>query len=311
MRRAIKRKVKKKYLKYRPYSRSVFFNRILDAIFNIFHPEDDKEFAKHHFHERMGYELNYDNPQTYNEKIQWLKIYDRTKLHTICADKFLVRDYVAKKIGDKYLIPLLFKTKDVEEIIPENIPDCPCIIKTNHDSGTYIFIKDKKNQDWNVIQKRLKKAMAFNYYFNLREWQYKNIEPLVIVEKLLVQEDGSIPCDYKFHCANGKLLFIQVDSDRVTNHSRNLYDSDWNLLPIQFYEKNGSIDNRPHNLKDMIKLAETLSKAFSFARIDFYEVNKKVYFGEITFHPAAGFEKFTPNKWDLIFGKKITLPLNQ
>ncbi|WP_440122509.1 ATP-grasp fold amidoligase family protein [Tenacibaculum sp. Ill] len=257
----------------------------------------------------MGYKLDLQKPLTLNSKIQWLKLNERSNLHTICADKYKVRNFIKKTLGEEYLIPLFFVTKDVNKITPENLPSTPFIIKTNHDSGTYFIVKDKSNQDWNEIKKALKSSLKNNYYYKGKEWQYKNIDPCIIVEKLLQTSEGTIPSDLKFHCFNGKVTFIQVDIDRKTNHRRSLFDINWNLLDFQIHYPKGGYVKKPDSLDKLIEFSEKISKNFTLARVDFYEVNNKIFFGEITFHPESGFGNISPIEWDYKLGDLLELPI--
>ncbi|GGW63251.1 teichuronopeptide biosynthesis TupA-like protein [Winogradskyella epiphytica] len=268
----------------------------------------DKFIIKSSFKKHMGYTLDLDNPQTLNEKINWLKLYDRDELHTLVADKYKVRAYVEKKIGAKYLIPLLYQTKDSNNIRPENLPDNNYIIKTNHDSSGGVIVRESSEIDWNSTRKRFKRLLKENHYYSTIEWQYKNIEPRIIVEKLLTNDDGSIPDDYKCHCFNGKLEFVMIDFDRHTNkRTRNLYDSNWNLIPCNWGRPYGRDVPRPENFEELKFLAETLAKDFKYVRVDFYLVKGHIYFGEITFHHASGFQKFYTDECDYKFGQLLNL----
>lgn len=297
--------LKKKYRENRYKIKNAILLTIVDYLYEIIFPF--KTTIQKRYKKVFKTKLNLKKPTTFNEKIQWLKLHDRTILHTICADKLAVREYIKKEIGEKYLIPLHYNTKKITEIDPSILPDFPVVIKPNHNSGSYFIINNKDEQDWENIRKKLKESLNINYYYYWREPQYKNIEPQIIVEKLLTQKNGTVPYDYKFHCINGKVSFIQVDMDRQTKHTRNLYDSAWNLLNVKYtYDKTGA-KAPPKSLKKMIQLAEKLATPFCYVRIDFYESNDKVYFGEITFHPEAGFGRFTPLNWDLKFGEQIKL----
>ncbi|SHJ59661.1 TupA-like ATPgrasp [Arenibacter nanhaiticus] len=269
----------------------------------------DKAFLKKQFKNNFGYPINLDHPKTLNEKILWLKLNDRTRLHTISADKFAVRDYIKEKIGNEYLIPISFMTKNVNDITPMNLPDYPCIIKTNHDSGGGIFVRDKKKLNYTETKKLLKRRLSRNYYYAKKEWQYKDIEPCIIVEKLLTTPDGCIPADYKFHCFNGKLAYIQVDLDRATDHKRNHYDPDWNFLDFKWIYENGNQVERPESLEKMKALSEKIAEDFIYVRVDLYTIDSKIYFGELTFHSESGLGKFTPEVWDKKLGEKLALPL--
>tara|TARA_R110002096_G_scaffold434436_1_gene655944 strand:- start:3290 stop:4231 length:942 start_codon:yes stop_codon:yes gene_type:complete len=269
----------------------------------------DKLIIQNSFKKHMGYSLDLDNPKTLNEKINWLKLYDRKDLHIIVADKFKVRDYIEEKIGKKYLIPLLYHTKNANDLKPENLPsNGNYIIKTNHDSSGGVIVRDPSTIDWNYARKRFKRLLKENHYYSTIEWQYKNIEPRIVVEHLLTYEDGSIPDDYKFHCFNGKLAFVMIDFDRHSNkRTRNLYDTDWNLLPCNWGRPNGKELDKPENFEEMKMLAETLAKDFKYVRIDFYLVKDKIYFGEVTLHQASGFQKFYQNECDEKYGSMLDL----
>ena len=265
----------------------------------------------------MGKPLNLTNPRTLNEKINWLKLYDRTPLHTLCADKYSVREYVADKIGESYLVPLYFHTKNPDQIVLENIDQLPCIIKTNHDSGGGIFIHKKDNIDWISIQEKLKRRLKKNYYTKSREWQYKNIEPRIIVEKLLQDQHGNIPLDYKLHCFNGLVRMIQVDMGRGTNnHYRNWYNPKWQREPYKWSSPKGigkftdpSDDEvpKPNTLEEMIRLSEILSQPFDYVRVDWYDVDDKLYFGELTFHHDGGTKPIIPEEWDFNLGEELKI----
>ncbi len=270
----------------------------------------DKTFVKLKFKRHMGYTLDLENPKTFNEKINWLKIYDRSPLHTQAADKYRVREYIEKKIGGNYLIPLLYHTKNPKDLAPENLPDSPFIIKANHNSSGGAIVKDKKHIDWKKVQKQFKKLLGENYFYSSREWQYKNIEPRIVVEKLLTDSKGNIPYDYKMHCFNGKLVFTQVDLDRQTNHTRNLYDADWQFIPCEWKYQNGRQIEKPLMYKKMRALAETIAQDFIYVRVDFYTLENLIFFGELTFHSESGCGEFVPHSYDISFGEQLNLQNN-
>lgn len=277
----------------------------------------DKNYIENRYKKSIGKPLNLKDPKTLNEKINWLKLYQRTPLHTQCADKYAVRAYIKEKIGDSYLIPLHFKTENPKDIVPNNIPETPCIIKTNHDSGGGIFVFYKKSFDYKKAQNELKHRLNKNYYHNSREWQYKNIKPCILIEKLLLDSNGKIPKDYKLHCLNGKVQMIQVDIDRGTeNHYRNWYTTKWERENYHWSSDKGNgkftvpakFDvEKPSTLNDMISLSQVLSKDFDYVRVDWYDVEGKLYFGELTFHHDSGYSPIIPEKWDLILGERLKL----
>ncbi len=277
----------------------------------------DTTFAKVKFRYHMGYSPNLDNPQTLNEKINWLKLNDRKELLTLCADKYRVREYVLEKIGKEYLVPLYFQTEDPSQIIPENIPETPCIIKANHDSSGGIFVYDKTKINWKEVQKEFTKRLTQNYYQESREWQYKNIQPSIIVEKLLLDIEGVVPMDYKVHCFNSKVIMIQVDKGRGTKyHFRFWYDTDWKPQPYRWSppivndKDNDPLTNglqRPDTLEEMIELSVILAEPFDYVRVDWYDVDGKLYFGELTFHHDGGFVPILPKIWDKKLGTLLNL----
>jgi hypothetical protein len=279
----------------------------------------DRFYISRDFKLSFGYDLDLVRPKTLSEKTQWYKLNYKNPLLVQCADKFAVRDYVAETIGEQYLIPLVFHTQDYKKIKPENLPDFPCIIKANHNSGTHCIVKDKSKVDWEKVRVDCRWLLQLNYYPMEKEWQYKNIKPRILVEKLLVDEQGQTAFDYKLFCMNGKVEFLQIDLDRFGDHKRNIYDKDWNLLPFTIGRideegkpllKNGGHVKRPENLEMLIGLAEKLAKPFPLVRVDFYILDNQFYFGELTFHSGGGYEHYTPSEWDLYFGNKVPLIKN-
>ncbi len=274
-----------------------------------------KVHIKRQYRKTFGEVLNLRNPKSLNEKIQWLKLNVKDPELTLCSDKFKVRAYVEDKIGNEYLVPLIFESKKIADLKPENLPHFPVIIKTNHDSSGGIIVKDKNHVDWNKIREHFKKKIRQNYYYKSKEWQYKHIEKRIVIEQLLVGDDGGLPFDYKVHCFNGKPELIQVDIDRFTNHKRNLYFPNWDLAPFTWsaWEKgkmlwdNGRQIEKPKKLDQMLELAEKLASNFNYVRVDFYIMDDRIYFGELTFYHGSGFERIIPKEWDYVLGEKLVL----
>ncbi|MDR1879776.1 MAG: oligosaccharide flippase family protein [Tannerellaceae bacterium] len=286
---------------------SIPFKRLYNIVLYRLLPE--KTFLRIKFREKTGYRLNLKNPATFNEKMQWLKLHDRTVLHTLCADKHAVRGYVTAMIGGEYLIPLVYSTEKAEELTPEALPDYPVIIKTNHSSGEVFIVRDKETADFPGIRKALKRQLKSNLYPYGKEWQYKDIPPRIIVEQLMTDEQGDIPMDYKLHCFNGKVRMIHLDVDRFTRHTRIIYDEQWNVLPFSWgYESSEKVIAKPLLLSRMIDIAERLAFPFIYVRVDLYLAKGQLYFGELTFHHGSGFEKFEPQVFDKITGDLLTLP---
>ena len=274
-----------------------------------------KIYIKYKFKKTYGFPLNLKDPKTFNEKIQYKKFFDRKSIYTTCADKFAVREYVKRKIGKQYLIPLLFSTTNPEEIDLSKLPN-QFVIKSNHSSGHIIIVDDKNSIDINMIIGKCKKWLKVRLFPLYKEWHYKNIEPRILVEQFLRDENGHAPKDYKFHCFAGRVEFVFVDSDRFTDHKRTLFSRDWELLPFTFCPadsnnrpmfKPNKNESKPENFAEMIEVAESLSKDFDYVSVDFYTLQNKIFFGELTFTPGGGFMKFFPQEYDLIYGKKVHL----
>ena len=248
------------------------------------------------------------NPKSYNEKLQWLKLYDRNPLYTELSDKYLVRGFVSERIGEKYLIPLLGIWDRVEDIEYDSLPN-QFVLKCNHDSGSVVICKDKSIFDYKSANNKLKRCLKTQFYWKGREYNYKNIKRKIVAEQYM-QNDGSDELtDYKFFCFDGVPKFIQVDRGRFKDHIRNFYDSEWNYIDVEYGCKNDKqcIDMKPETFDEMLRLARVLSEGFSHVRVDFYNSNNKVYFGELTFHHGSGFMTIKPEKYDGIWGEYLNL----
>lgn len=274
----------------------------------------DEKYLKKLFYKYQGYKLDLDNPRTLNEKLQWLKIHDRKDYHIIHADKFAVRSYIRETFGDEYLIPLEFHTTDYRELVPENLPDHPVIIKTNHGFGNSVIVRDKEDIDWKKLRMDYRRWLNINYYYFEREWQYKNITPRIIVEKLLLNKNGKLPNDYKLNFIEGKLEFIYVSVDREGTNKRNIYDSDWNPMYFTWARKGKDLsalrgEEIPPTpaFKKMIEFGAVVARLYKYVRIDFYDIDGRLYFGEITHCHGGGFDQILPHEFDLKFGEKIKL----
>jgi hypothetical protein len=275
---------------------------------------EEQKYLKNKFLRLQGYELNLDKPKSLNEKLQWLKIHDRRPIYTIFADKYAVREYVKENIGEDVLIPLLYSTKNYKDIVPENLPDEPFILKANHDSGSFLIVRDKSKIDWKKVRTDCRWWLSKNYYWIDREWQYKDIEPRIIVEKLLLDKEGKIPNDYKIHCINGEVEFIYVSVDREGVNKRNIYDKKWNPLPFTFANKfkdpsklRGSEILPPPSFERMLEISKEVAKLFAYVRVDFYDVDGKLYFGEITQCHGGGFDQMRPIEWDYKYGEMLSI----
>lgn len=254
--------------------------------------------------------INFDNPKTFNEKIQWLKLNYRKEEYTNLVDKYRVKQYITKLIGEEYVIPTLGVWKNVDDIDFKSLPE-KFVLKCNNDSGGIVICKNKKDFDEVKAKSFLKERLKNNGYWYGREWPYKNVKPCIIAEKYMEDSISKDLKDYKFFCFNGSMEFFDIDIDRFIEHRSNYYDRNGNFLPFgktycpPDYTKKIEM---PKNLDKMIELAETISHNTVLSRIDFYEIDGQVYFGEITFYPGSGFSPFTDEKWDYKLGDMIDLP---
>lgn len=275
----------------------------------------DKSIIKRKYRKIFGRNLDLEHPETLNEKIQWLKLYEHKDFHTTCADKYVVREWLSERFGDDCLIPLVFHTDNWREIHAGNIREFPCIIKANHTSGDYMILRDAAKVDWKSVQRECHWWLRRNYYQTSQEWQYKNIKKRIVVEKLLQTKEGKIPNDYKLHYINGKLEFVYVSVDREGANKRNIYDRNWNPLPFSWVAKAKSAQGgirgeevpAPPSFDIMVKLGTEIAKLFKYVRVDFYDVDGHLYFGEITLHHGSGFDVFVPDEYDYVYGEKLIL----
>lgn len=268
-----------------------------------------KEIEKR-YKKMMKKKLNLDNPLTFNEKIQWLKLYDSTPIKTRLADKYLVREWVKETIGEEYLIPLLGVYDKFDEIDFNKLPD-RFVIKCNHGCAYNIIVKDKSKLNISEIKQKVNKWMNENYYKKYKtELHYRDIKPKIIIEKFIEDKNCEELNDYKFFCFNGDVKYVQVISERKEgSHKVSFYDKNW-MKQIwyngELYEK---AIIKPKKLNLMIKLAEKLSNGHNFVRVDLYHINDEtVYFGEMTFTPASGTLKWSDETINKQFGEWITLP---
>lgn len=287
----------------------------------------DKMYLQMMYRAILGRKLNLKNPQTFNEKLQWLKLYDHNPLYTIMVDKVKAKEYVAEKIGEQYIIPTLGVWKNVEDIDFNTLPE-RFVIKCNHNSGTGMYIcRDKNKMNEEQVRKRLKKGLNENYYKHWREWPYRDVPRRILAEQYLESEKLSYENnesevnaslvgdlrDYKFYCFNGEPKLCQVISNRAVDEKIDFYDMHWErvvgLVGLTMGVHNSEQEiSCPHSFNDMLRCARILSKDIPFSRIDFYDINGRAYWGEITLFPASGFGIFTPDDWNRIIGDWLQLP---
>ena len=260
----------------------------------------------------FGKRLNLDNPQTFNEKLQWLKLYDRNPEYTIMVDKYKVRDYIKEKIGEEYLIPLIGVWDNPDDIDFDALPD-KFVLKCNHNSGLGMCIcKDKSKLNIENVKSELKKGLAQDYYLTGREWPYKNVPRKISAEKYMTDtSDSSDFTDYKFFCFNGYVDCVMVCLERSSGDTKfYFFDRNWNLKRLNTRGKNapdGFTISKPSQMDKMFEIAAKLSKGLPFVRIDLYQSNDHIYFGEITFFPDSGFDANLLPETDKYFGNLIHL----
>lgn len=287
--------------------------KLLGIVLNHIAPliKDDALFIRMKWKLRMDYPLNLDNPKTYNEKLQWLKLHDRKPIYTTMVDKYEAKKYVADIIGGEYIIPTLAIYDRVEDIEFDKLPN-QFVLKWTHDSGGIVICKDKSKLDINVAIKKLKKGERSHYYWRSREWPYKNVKPRIIAEQYMEDESGYELKDYKFFCFDGepKALFIATDRGKTDEETKfDFYDMDFNHLPFTNGHPNATREiKKPAGFEVMKRIASQLSKGIPHVRVDLYNINGKIYFGEITFFHWGGMKIFNPREWDYKFGEWIKLP---
>ena len=273
---------------------------------------NDALYLKLIFFFEIGEILDLSNPKTYNQKLQWLKLYNRKPEYTKMVDKITAKEYVAEKIGKEYIIPTLGVWTHFKDIDFSHLPK-EFVLKTNHGSGSggVIICRDKNNFDRVRANKVLEGGLRRNCYNKYREWPYKNVAPKIFAERLLQEEDGDLR-DYKVMCFNGVVKLIEFHQGRFScHHTQDFYDRDWNLTKItqgSYGGFNTTPSPKPPLFDEMIRLSEVLAKDIPHVRVDWYIVNNHLYFGELTFFDGSGFEPWDRYEDDLLMGSWITLP---
>ena len=268
----------------------------------------DKFYLQNFYKYKIGKKLDLSNPHTFNEKLQWLKLHDRKEIYTLMVDKYEVKKYVSSIIGEEYIVPTLGIYEKFEDIDFDKLPN-QFVIKCTHDSGGLVIVKDKSKLDIKSAGKKINKCLKKNFYYYGREWPYKNVKPRIIIEKYIASSNEEL-IDYKFFCFNGKvrLMFIATNRFGIGDTCFDFFDEKFKHLNIINGHKNAiNPPQKPKNYEKMIKIAEELSKDILHVRIDFYEVDGKIYFGEMTFYHWSGFVPFEPVEWDEKIGNWIDL----
>ncbi len=259
---------------------------------------------------RTGRKLNLDNPTRFNEKLQWLKLYDRNPIYRQLVDKYSVREYISQELGEEFLVPLLGVWDNAKQIDFDKLPD-QFVLKCNHDSGSVIICRDKDFFDSKKAVKSLNKKLKKTGFWYGREWPYKNLKPRIIAEQYMECDNGEELIDYKFFCFSGEPKFVYVSqglSDHSTAHLSYVW-LNWEQAPFcrTDFPQFDKLPEKPKTFEKMIEYSKLLAKNYPFARVDFYEINGQMYFGEITFYPGSGFTVFDPEEWDEKLGEWIDL----
>lgn len=261
----------------------------------------------------MGYKLDWKHPKTFNEKLQWLKLYDRNPLYTTLVDKYRVKQWVADKIGEQYVIPTLAVYNSVDEIDLNKLPN-QFVLKCNHDSGSVVICRDKSSFDFETAKRKLGEALKKSFYWEAREWPYKYVKRCVFAEKYLEDFENDL-IDYKLMSFQGKVRCCFVCTNRRSDKGLNIdiYNSNWEKMPVERprHPSSKRLITKPFSYEKMVLFTEQFSRLNHFMRVDFYEINGNLYFGEMTFFPGGGFEKFAPSSWDVVFGDWIKLPTDK
>lgn len=290
------------------YTLSIFFRKLLSKVSFLF---PDKIYLQMMFPIRVGYRLNLENPKTYNEKLQWLKLNYRKPIMSQMVDKYAAKEYVAKLIGEEHIIKTLGVWDIFDEIDFDSLPN-QFVIKCTHDSGGVLVCRDKSTLNIKAAKKMFDKAISTNNFLHNREWPYLNVPHRIIAEQYMVDESGYELKDYKWFCFDGepKALFIASDRQVQGEETKfDFFDMDFNHLPFTNGHPNASrAILKPQGFEEMKRLAAVLSKGYPHLRVDFYDINGKIYFGELTFYHWSGMTPFNPVEWDYKFGEWIKLP---
>lgn len=288
------------------------------AAMGFYDKMSDEEYLKRKFKYTLGYDLDLNNPKTFNEKLQWLKLYDQKPEYTIMVDKYLVRDYISSIIGKQYLIPLLNVWESPDAIDFTLLPE-QFVLKCNHNSGIGMYIcRDRSKMDVSKVKEALKKGFKENYYLQNREWPYKNVPKRIIAEKYMSDSTGITDTtqstgltDYKFYCFHGEPKYLYV-SQGLENHETariSFLNLDWSFADFRRidYLPLEKLPKRPVKYMEMLQIVRILSRDIPFLRVDLYEIHEKIYFGELTFSPCAGMMPFDSRKSDLKLGELLEI----
>ncbi len=282
----------------------------LNNMMKLFAFIPDKQYLQIMYRIRLGKKLHLDNPQTFNEKIQWLKLYDRNPQYTIMVDKYEAKKYVSDIIGDEYIIPTLGVWDRFEDIDFDMLPN-QFVLKCTHDSGGVVICRDKKTLNIKKAQDKIEKSLKSNFYYVGREWPYKGLKRRIIAEKLLLPIQGNCLIEYKIFCFYGvpKVFLVCMGNAHGVGRTNDFYDMNFNHIPVTgTYPNLKTSLSKPKEYDEIVDIAKKLSIGIPQVRVDLYSTGNKIYFGELTFSHDSGFCRFQPSKYDYEFGQYIALP---
>lgn len=291
--------------------KKVLGKNLISRFYNALGFLSDESYIRLIYRLRMGKKPDLDNPRTFTEKLQWLKLHDHNPEYTGMADKLAMRTFVADRIGEGHTVPVLGIWQRFEDIDFDSLPD-RFVLKTTHDSGSYVICRDKASFDRKNASKVLSRSLKCNYYRTTREWQYKDIEPRIIAEQYM--DDGKTNLtDYKFFCFNGKPLFMYSEEESSGNPTQAIADMQYNMMPFSMDDAKADVlPPKPELFGTMAAVSEKLSEGVPFLRVDMYCIGNAFYVGELTFYHYGGYIPFNPVGWDLKLGEKLELPdINQ
>lgn len=284
---------------------------IKQRIFRAMRCIPDKPYLTLMYLAKMKKVMNWKSPVTFNEKLQWLKLYDRRPEYTQMVDKYEAKKYVADRIGERYIIPTFGVWERFEDIDFDALPG-QFVLKCTHDSGGLAICRDRNTFDIGEAKVKIENSLKNNFFYYGREWPYKNVKPRIIAEQYMEDVCSADLADYKIHCFNGIPKVILVCRDRYSGIglTEDFYSDKWEHLDIKRPGTPNAavVERKPEQLEEMLRVARVLSKNMPFVRADFYVNNNKVYFGELTLYPAAGVKSFEPDSWDKVFGDWLKLP---
>ena len=275
----------------------------------------DKKYLEHMYKLKMGEKLDLNNPRTYNEKLQWLKLYDRKDIYTMMVDKYDAKKYVANIIGNEFIIPTLGVWNSFSEIDFDKLPH-QFVLKCTHDSGGLIIVKDKNKLDLKKAKSRIEHSLHNNFFYYGREWPYKNVKPRIIAEQYMFSRNldcydnikNQVLNDYKIYTFNGKARICMINNGRGIHTTADYFDESFNWLDFTWgYPHASNRPLKPKCYEELFRLAEVLAKGTIELRVDFYVIDDKIYFGELTFFDGSGFDQIEPKKWDVKLGGWIDL----